>query len=226
LSSTTDARCAARCLSSPPDEGPASKASDSRPSGSNRRPRDSGRGSLYVAEIVWAIGDATGVSLFTHAGKYQARVATANISGGRRRRLPRRTRAAGSAASSTGSAAFSSGPGRFPLLAGEWIHQAVLAIRAEIPVSVLKDAIAQFPGEARLYRLFVVDQNSPAREDLIHTDPDGRRAHDLIGSDEGSACDLAPRRAQPGNRQDSSLVHELASPAGRSRRVRQRRGAS
>ncbi len=30
-------------------------------------------------------------------------------------------------------------------LAGEWIHAAVLAIRAEIPVAVLKDTIAQFP---------------------------------------------------------------------------------
>src|SRR5207248_4262933 len=30
-------------------------------------------------------------------------------------------------------------------LASEWIHTAVLAIRAEIPVSVLKDTIAQFP---------------------------------------------------------------------------------
>ena len=30
-------------------------------------------------------------------------------------------------------------------LAGEWIHPAVLAIRAEIPVAVLKDTIAQFP---------------------------------------------------------------------------------
>jgi len=30
-------------------------------------------------------------------------------------------------------------------LAGEWIHTAVLAIRAEIPVDVLKDTIAQFP---------------------------------------------------------------------------------
>ena len=30
-------------------------------------------------------------------------------------------------------------------MAGEWIHTAVLAIRAEIPVSVLKDTIAQFP---------------------------------------------------------------------------------
>ena len=30
-------------------------------------------------------------------------------------------------------------------LAGEWIHQAVLAIRAEIPLPVLKDTIQQFP---------------------------------------------------------------------------------
>jgi dihydrolipoamide dehydrogenase len=30
-------------------------------------------------------------------------------------------------------------------LASEWIHTAVLAIRAEIPVDVLKDTIAQFP---------------------------------------------------------------------------------
>jgi dihydrolipoamide dehydrogenase len=30
-------------------------------------------------------------------------------------------------------------------LAGEWIHQAVLAIRAEIPITVLTDTIAQFP---------------------------------------------------------------------------------
>ena len=30
-------------------------------------------------------------------------------------------------------------------LAGEWIHQAVLAIRARIPTAVLKDTIAQFP---------------------------------------------------------------------------------
>jgi hypothetical protein len=30
-------------------------------------------------------------------------------------------------------------------LASEWIHQAVLAIRAEIPVDVLADTIAQFP---------------------------------------------------------------------------------
>jgi Pyridine nucleotide-disulphide oxidoreductase, dimerisation domain len=31
-------------------------------------------------------------------------------------------------------------------LASEWIHLAVLAIRAEIPVPILKDTIAQFPS--------------------------------------------------------------------------------
>jgi hypothetical protein len=31
-------------------------------------------------------------------------------------------------------------------LASEWTHLAVLAIRAEIPVPVLKDTIAQFPS--------------------------------------------------------------------------------
>ena len=30
-------------------------------------------------------------------------------------------------------------------LSGEWIHQAVLAIRAEIPLATLRDTIAQFP---------------------------------------------------------------------------------
>jgi pyruvate/2-oxoglutarate dehydrogenase complex dihydrolipoamide dehydrogenase (E3) component len=36
---------------------------------------------LRAAENVWAIGDVTGVALFTHVGKYQARVAAADISG-------------------------------------------------------------------------------------------------------------------------------------------------
>jgi Pyridine nucleotide-disulphide oxidoreductase, dimerisation domain len=31
-------------------------------------------------------------------------------------------------------------------LAGEWIHQAVLAVRAEVPVEVVADTIAQFPS--------------------------------------------------------------------------------
>ena len=36
---------------------------------------------LRAAENVWAIGDVTGVALFTHVGKYQARVAAASVAG-------------------------------------------------------------------------------------------------------------------------------------------------
>jgi pyruvate/2-oxoglutarate dehydrogenase complex dihydrolipoamide dehydrogenase (E3) component len=36
---------------------------------------------LRVAEHVWAIGDVSGVALFTHVGKYQARVAAADVAG-------------------------------------------------------------------------------------------------------------------------------------------------
>lgn len=38
-------------------------------------------GRMRAGEGVWAIGDATGVALLTHVGKYQARVAAANIAG-------------------------------------------------------------------------------------------------------------------------------------------------
>ena len=36
---------------------------------------------LRAAEHVWAAGDVTGTALFTHVGKYQGRVAAANIAG-------------------------------------------------------------------------------------------------------------------------------------------------
>jgi pyruvate/2-oxoglutarate dehydrogenase complex dihydrolipoamide dehydrogenase (E3) component len=36
---------------------------------------------LRAAENVWAIGDVSGVALFTHVGKYQARVAAADMAG-------------------------------------------------------------------------------------------------------------------------------------------------
>ena len=36
---------------------------------------------MRAGERVWAIGDPTGVQLLTHLGKYQARVAAANIAG-------------------------------------------------------------------------------------------------------------------------------------------------
>jgi pyruvate/2-oxoglutarate dehydrogenase complex dihydrolipoamide dehydrogenase (E3) component len=36
---------------------------------------------MRAGENVWAIGDVTGVALFTHVGKYQARVAAADVAG-------------------------------------------------------------------------------------------------------------------------------------------------
>jgi hypothetical protein len=36
-------------------------------------------------------------------------------------------------------------------LAGEWIHQAALAIRAEVPLDVLRDQVAQFPTYTEAY---------------------------------------------------------------------------
>ena len=40
---------------------------------------------MSAGKGVWAIGDAAGVALLTHVGKYQGRVAAANIAGGERR---------------------------------------------------------------------------------------------------------------------------------------------
>jgi len=37
-------------------------------------------------------------------------------------------------------------------LAGEWIHQAALAIKAQIPLAVLLDTVAQFPTFSEAYR--------------------------------------------------------------------------
>jgi pyruvate/2-oxoglutarate dehydrogenase complex dihydrolipoamide dehydrogenase (E3) component len=37
---------------------------------------------MRAGDRVWAIGDAAGVGLLTHLGKYQARVAAANVAGG------------------------------------------------------------------------------------------------------------------------------------------------
>ncbi|MBA2475513.1 MAG: NAD(P)/FAD-dependent oxidoreductase [Actinobacteria bacterium] len=37
---------------------------------------------MQAAEGVWAIGDVTGIAMFTHVGKYQARVAAENVAGG------------------------------------------------------------------------------------------------------------------------------------------------
>jgi dihydrolipoamide dehydrogenase len=142
---------------------------------------------LSAADGVWAAGDVTGVALFTHVGKYQARVAAKNIAGGDARADYRAIPAAiftdpqvasvgdtsgkDGVVSSTASLATVSRastyakpkpPGFVKLFvdpaqgvlvgavvvgpeAGEMIGQLTLAVRAEVPVDVLRDTIQPFP---------------------------------------------------------------------------------
>lgn len=141
---------------------------------------------LRAAGGVWAIGDATGVSLFTHVAKYQARVAAANVAGRERvadyRAVPAvvftdpqvaqvgRVEGEGLVAASwevnrtsrsssyerpkrNGFVKLVADPSRRVLVgavavgpeAGEWLQQATLAIRAGVPVDVLRDTIQPFP---------------------------------------------------------------------------------
>lgn len=147
---------------------------------------------------VWALGDVTGVALFTHVAKYQARVVADNILGKERRAdyrgIPRvvfsdpEVAAAGlteeqareegiDVATATldvtkaiarpwtyeeeprGTLSLVADRERRVLvgawavapLAGEWIHQASQAIRAEIPIEKLLDGVAQFPTYSESY---------------------------------------------------------------------------
>jgi len=146
---------------------------------------------------VWAVGDVTGVSLFTHVGKYQARIAIDDIAGREPkadyRSIPRvvfsdpeiaavgltseearergidlvegladlkrvaRTETYGKDIGGQFGVladrerrvlvgAWAVGP-----LASEWIHQAVLAIKTETPIGVLRDTVAQFPTFSEAY---------------------------------------------------------------------------
>ncbi|MFL5870999.1 MAG: dihydrolipoyl dehydrogenase family protein [Solirubrobacterales bacterium] len=145
------------------------------------------------AEGVWAIGDCNGVFPLTYVGKYQGRVAAANILGGQARAsyeaVPRvvftdpQAAAVGQpdgAYTATVSLAevprtatytrdwqqagfmtlVSDGErltGAYALgpEAGEWLQQATLAIRARVPLEVLRDTIQPFPtfSESFLYAL-------------------------------------------------------------------------
>jgi pyruvate/2-oxoglutarate dehydrogenase complex dihydrolipoamide dehydrogenase (E3) component len=145
-----------------------------------------------AADGVWAIGDVTGIAMFTHVGKYQARIAAMDLLGRPAvavyRAVPRvvftdpELAAVGmseQAAKEAGMDAVTAtidiptsvaraytyeqkprgvfsvtvdrerevvvGAWAVAPLASEWIHTLVLAIRAEVPVAVLNDTIAQFP---------------------------------------------------------------------------------
>jgi len=151
-----------------------------------------------VIDGLWAIGDVTGVALFTHVAMYQARVVADTILGKPRTAhyhgIPRVVFAdpeiAAVGLTTTQAAAqgielattevnlpdvlarpwtYDTDPyGHLGLLAdrrrgvlvgawaiaplaGEWIHQAALAIRAAIPIDVLLDGVAQFPTYSEAY---------------------------------------------------------------------------
>jgi pyruvate/2-oxoglutarate dehydrogenase complex dihydrolipoamide dehydrogenase (E3) component len=139
---------------------------------------------LRAAPGVWAIGDVNGIALLTHVGKYQGRVAAADILGqparADHRAIPRVVFTDPQAASVgaaegpvTGTVPMSgiprawtyeedpaARPGFLTLVsdgevltgahavgpeAGEWLQQATLAIRARVPLDVLRDTIQPFP---------------------------------------------------------------------------------
>lgn len=162
------------------------------------------RGALAVDEhcrIVdgpWALGDGTGVALFTHVAMYQARVVADTILGRPRRAdytaVPRVVFAQPEIAAvglttaqahdrgidiagtevdlaeaitrpwtyqthPTGTLGLLADRHRRVLIgawdiapqAGEWIHQAALAIRVGIPIDTLRDGIAQYPTFSEAY---------------------------------------------------------------------------
>jgi pyruvate/2-oxoglutarate dehydrogenase complex dihydrolipoamide dehydrogenase (E3) component len=141
---------------------------------------------LNAAPGVWAAGDVTGVAQFTHVGKYQARIAAANVAGNDQqadyRAIPAAvftdpqvavvgdTSGEGAVTASfplesvsrTGTFQRPKRPGLVKLFAdperkvlvgaaaagpeaGEWLGQLTLAVRAEVPVAVLRDTIQPFP---------------------------------------------------------------------------------
>jgi pyruvate/2-oxoglutarate dehydrogenase complex dihydrolipoamide dehydrogenase (E3) component len=149
---------------------------------------------MRAAESVWAIGDVTGIWPFTHVGKYQGRVAAADILGrdvtADYRAVPRvvftdpQIGAVGEvdgpasgtsqlesiSRTSTYSREYDKHPGFITVIsdgekligahavgpeAGEWLQQATLAIKAEVPVETLRQTIQPYPtfSEAFFYAL-------------------------------------------------------------------------
>jgi pyruvate/2-oxoglutarate dehydrogenase complex dihydrolipoamide dehydrogenase (E3) component len=156
-----------------------------------------------AGENLWAIGDVAGIWPLTYVGKYQGRIAAANILGGEReadyRAVPRvvftdpQAAAVGEAdgpvtataqlaevpRTSTYTRAYDQKPGFMTLVsdgelltgayalgpeAGEWLQQATVAIRAEVPLEVMNDVIQPFPtfSEVFLHALTELGSKLPA----------------------------------------------------------------
>jgi pyruvate/2-oxoglutarate dehydrogenase complex dihydrolipoamide dehydrogenase (E3) component len=147
-------------------------------------------GRMKAADGVWAIGDVTGIWPLTYVGKYQGRVAAANILGRRRQAnydaVPRVVFTDPQAASvgaaegevevsvpitstprlSTYTREYDQKIGFLTLVsdgkrltgayalgpeAGEWLQQATLAIRAEVPLEIVADTIQPFPSFSEMF---------------------------------------------------------------------------
>jgi pyruvate/2-oxoglutarate dehydrogenase complex dihydrolipoamide dehydrogenase (E3) component len=145
---------------------------------------------MSAGDGVWAIGDVTGIWPLTYVGKYQGRVAAANILGGSAEAnydaVPRVVFTDPQAASvgeadgeltatvaiadvprtATYMRAYDQTPGFITLVsdgerltgahalgpdAGEWLQQATLAIRAQVPLAVLRDTIQPFPTFSEIF---------------------------------------------------------------------------
>jgi dihydrolipoamide dehydrogenase len=145
---------------------------------------------LRAGERLWAIGDATGIRLLTHVGKYQGEVVAANILGEAREanyeaipdvvytdpqaaavgaieaRFTATVPVSEVAKTATYTRAYATSNGFLTLLsdgerltgahalgpeAGEWLQQATLAIRARVPLAVLRDTIQPFPTFSEIY---------------------------------------------------------------------------
>ena len=139
---------------------------------------------MAAGDRVWAVGDVTGLWPLTYVGKYQGRIAAANILGKSREAsydaVPRVVFSDPQAAAvgategehtatvamsavprtATYTRAYAEHPGFLTLVsdgerltgayalgpeAGEWLQQATLAIRAQVPLAVMRDTIQPFP---------------------------------------------------------------------------------
>jgi pyruvate/2-oxoglutarate dehydrogenase complex dihydrolipoamide dehydrogenase (E3) component len=148
---------------------------------------------------VWAIGDVTGIWPLTYVGKYQGRVAAANILGRAAEAnydaVPRvvftdpQAAAVGEpegemtatvpmsevARTATYTRAYDETPGFLTLVsdgerltgayalgpeAGEWLQQATLAIRARVPLEVMRDTIQPFPSFSEIFVNALADLSS------------------------------------------------------------------
>jgi pyruvate/2-oxoglutarate dehydrogenase complex dihydrolipoamide dehydrogenase (E3) component len=157
---------------------------------------------MRVTDGLWAIGDVTGVWPLTYMGKYQGRVAAANILGRERAAnydaVPRVVFTDPQAAAvgapdgpltvtvpladvprtATYTRAYADSPGFMTLVsdggrltgayalgpeAGEWLQQATVAIRAEVPLEVMEDVIQPFPTFSEIFLHALTELRAPLR---------------------------------------------------------------